>query len=67
MMSRFCGGTLALSSTITAATIYTNKLPFQVNLSGDFHVAFFLLLHFSFVVFFVFLYNHCSNRPQQQV
>ena len=32
-MSRFCGGTLALSSTITAATIYTNKLPFQVNLS----------------------------------
>jgi len=32
---RFCGGTLALSSTITAATIYTNKLPFQVGVHFD--------------------------------
>ena len=31
---RFCGGTLALSSTITAATIYTNKLPFSVGLKN---------------------------------
>ena len=28
---RFCGGTLALSSSTTPATVYSNKLPFQVS------------------------------------
>jgi len=32
---RFCGGTLALSSSTTPATVYSNKLPFQVGVVTD--------------------------------